>query len=134
MSVFGLYDGEYGAVERVADHLPVPPPFTPRQRLWKIVARETILAAGAVERPIVFGGNDTPGVMLASAMRTYVNRFAAAPGRRVAVFTTSDDAWRTPSTLGMPACRWHVSSMSGRRSHRRWFRLRAMPGYFSVDG
>ena len=100
MSVFGLYDGEYGAVERVADHLPVPPPFTPRQRLWKIVARETILAAGAVERPIVFGGNDTPGVMLASAMRTYVNRFAAAPGRRVAVFTTSDDGWRTAFDLG----------------------------------
>jgi heterotetrameric sarcosine oxidase alpha subunit len=99
-SVFGLYDGEYGAVERVADHLPVPPPFTPRQRLWKIVARETILAAGAVERPIVFGGNDTPGVMLASAMRTYVNRFAAAPGRRVAVFTTSDDGWRTAFDLG----------------------------------
>jgi sarcosine oxidase subunit alpha len=100
MSVFGLYDGEYGAVERVADHLPVPPPFTPRQRLWKIVARETILAAGAVERPIVFGGNDTPGVMLASAMRTYVNRFATAPGRRVAVFTTSDDGWRTAFDLG----------------------------------
>jgi heterotetrameric sarcosine oxidase alpha subunit len=99
MSVFGLYDGEYGAVERVADHLPVPPPFTPRQRLWKIVAREAILAAGAVERPIVFGGNDTPGVMLASAMRTYVNRFAAAPGRRVAVFTTSDDGWRTAFDL-----------------------------------
>jgi methylglutamate dehydrogenase subunit C len=100
MSVFGLYDGEYGAVERVADHLPVPPPFTPRQRLWKIVARETILAAGAVERSIVFGGNDTPGVMLASAMRTYLNRFAAAPGRRVAVFTTSDDGWRTAFDLG----------------------------------
>jgi methylglutamate dehydrogenase subunit C len=99
-SVFGVYDGEYGAVERVADHLPVPPAFTPRQRLWKIVARETILATGAVERPIVFGGNDTPGVMLASAMRTYVNRFAAAPGRHIAVFTAGDDGWRTAFDLG----------------------------------
>jgi methylglutamate dehydrogenase subunit C len=98
-SVFGTYDGEYGAVERVADHLPVPPAFTPRQRLWKIVARETILATGAVERGIVFGGNDTPGIMLASAMRTYVNRFAAAPGRHIAVFTASDDGWRTAFDL-----------------------------------
>jgi methylglutamate dehydrogenase subunit C len=100
MSVFGTYDGEYGAVERVADHVPVPPAFTARQRLWKIVARETILAAGAVERGIVFGGNDRPGVMLASAMRTYVNRFAAAPGRHIAVFTASDDGWRTAFDLG----------------------------------
>jgi sarcosine oxidase subunit alpha len=98
-SVFGTYDGEYGAVERVADHLPVPPAFTPRQRLWKIVARETILATGAVERGIVFGGNDRPGVMLASAMRTYVNRFAATPGRHIAVFTASDDGWRTAFDL-----------------------------------
>ncbi len=98
-SVFGVYDGEYGAVERVADHLPVPPARTPRQRLWKIVAREAILATGAIERSIVFGGNDRPGVMLASAMRTYVNRFAAMPGRQVAVFTTSDDGWRTAYDL-----------------------------------
>ncbi len=100
MSVFGTYDGEYGAIERVADHVPAPPAFTPRQRLWKIVARETILATGAVERGIVFGGNDRPGVMLASAMRTYVNRFAAAPGRHIAVFTASDDGWRTAFDLG----------------------------------
>lgn len=98
-SVFGVYDGECGAIERVADHLPAPPHHTPRQRLWKIVARQSLLAAGAVERPIVFGGNDRPGIMLGSAMRTYVNRFAAAPGRRVAVFTTCDDGWRTAHDL-----------------------------------
>ena len=98
-TVFGAYDGEYGAIERVADHFPAPPPFTPRQRLWKIVAGETLLAAGAIERPIVFAGNDRPGVMLASAMRTYVNRFAVAPGRRVAVFTACDDGWRTARDL-----------------------------------
>jgi methylglutamate dehydrogenase subunit C len=98
-SVFGVYDGEYGAVERVADHVPVPPTHTPRQRLWKIVAPEAILATGAVERSIVFSGNDKPGVMLASAMRTYVNRFATRPGRNVAMFTTTDDGWRTACDL-----------------------------------
>ena len=98
-AVFGVYDGEFGALERVTDHYPVPPPFMPRQRLWKIVARESVLAAGAIERPLVFAGNDRPGVMLASAMRTYVNRFAAIPGRRVAIFTTGDDGWRTAVDL-----------------------------------
>ncbi|WP_322515725.1 sarcosine oxidase subunit alpha family protein [Rhodopseudomonas palustris] len=98
-SVFGIYDDEFGVIERVADHLPVPPAFTPRQRLWKIVARESLLATGATERPIVFGGNDRPGVMLASAVRSYVNRFAAAPGQRAVVFTTSDDGWRSAADL-----------------------------------
>ena len=65
-TVFGVYDGgTYGAVERVSDHLPAPPASMPRQRLWRIVAKRTVLAAGATERPIVFAGNDRPGVMLA---------------------------------------------------------------------
>ncbi len=95
-TVFGVYDGgTYAALERVADHLAAPAPFMPRQRIWRIVARRSVLAAGANERPLVFGGNDRPGIMLASAARTYINRFAAAPGRRVAVFTAGDDGWRT---------------------------------------
>ena len=71
-----------GRCERVSDHLPVPPEHQPRQRLWRIVAQRCVVCAGAIERPIVFGGNDRPGVMLASAVRTYLNRFAVAPGRR----------------------------------------------------
>ena len=92
-TVFGAYDGglsgarTYGALERVCDHLAVPAAHRPRQRLWKIIARQSVLAAGGVERPVVFGGNDRPGVMLASAVRTYVNRFGVAPGRRAAIFT-----------------------------------------------
>ena len=78
--VFGVYDGGvYGAVERVADHLAAPGPHQPRQRFWKIVARRAVLCAGAVERHLVFGGNDLPGVMTASAVRTYLKRYAAAP-------------------------------------------------------
>jgi len=98
-AVFGVYDGgTYGALERVNDHLPVPPEHQVRQRLWRIVARRCILAAGATERPIVFPGNDTPGVMMASAVRTYVERFAAVPGRKLALFTNNDDGWKTAET------------------------------------
>ncbi|HEY4192453.1 MAG TPA: glycine cleavage T C-terminal barrel domain-containing protein, partial [Mesorhizobium sp.] len=98
-SVFGVYDGgTYAALERISDHLTTPPPHRVRQRLWRIVARRSIVAAGAVERPIVFSGNDRPGVMMASAVRSYVERFAAAPGKRMALFTNNDDGWKTIET------------------------------------
>jgi methylglutamate dehydrogenase subunit C len=92
-TVFGVYDDSYGAVERVSDHLAVPAPYQPRQRLWRIAAKHTVLAAGAIDRPIVFDGNDRPGIMLAQGVQTYINRFAAAPARRMAFFTSSDGAW-----------------------------------------
>jgi heterotetrameric sarcosine oxidase alpha subunit len=99
-SVFGVYDGGiYGALERVGDHLPRPADHQPRQRLWQIVARRAINAMGAIERPIVFGGNDRPGVMLASALRTYVNRFAVTPGHSMAVFTATDNGWKAARDL-----------------------------------
>ena len=49
-----------------------------------------VLATGAHERPVVFADNDRPGIMLASAARTYVNRYAVRPGARAVVFTTND--------------------------------------------
>jgi NADPH-dependent 2,4-dienoyl-CoA reductase/sulfur reductase-like enzyme len=95
-TVLGGYDhGQYSAVERVNDHVPVPPAHQPRQRSWKIVAKRAVLAAGAIERGIAFGDNDRPGVMLAGAARAYINRYAAAPGKRLAVFTNNDDGLRT---------------------------------------
>ncbi len=99
-TVFAAYDqGTYAALERVADHLPVPPPHTPRQRVWRIVARRVVLASGAVERLVGFGGNDRPGVMLAGAVRTYLNRYAVAPGPRAAVLTGGAEGWRTAEDL-----------------------------------
>ncbi len=99
-SVFGVYDGgTYGALERVADHLAVPGDGQPRQCLWRIVARRCVLAAGAVERPVVFPGNDRPGIVLAGAVRSYLNRFGVAPGRAAVVFANNDDAMRTVGDL-----------------------------------
>lgn len=99
-TIFGWYDGNiFGATERVNDHVLAPSPYEPRQRYWRIFAKRAVLAAGAEERPIVFGGNDVPGVMLASAMRTYANRYAAAAGRSVVVFTNNDSGYRTARDL-----------------------------------
>ncbi|MFT4743105.1 MAG: heterotetrameric sarcosine oxidase alpha subunit [Yoonia sp.] len=99
-TVIGAFDhGIYGAVERVSDHLIIPNPDKPRQILWRIYTKQTVLAAGAIERPIAFENNDRPGIMLASALRTYANRFAVAVDRRVAIFTNNDDGHRTASDL-----------------------------------
>lgn len=99
-TVFGAYDtGTFGAVERVADHVAIPAAGVPRQRLWRIVAKHTIIAQGATERPIVFGNNDRPGVMLASAVRTYINRFGVAPGETAVVFSNNDEAASTIADL-----------------------------------
>ncbi|MEZ5874411.1 MAG: sarcosine oxidase subunit alpha family protein [Hyphomicrobiales bacterium] len=99
-TVFGVYDGgTYAAIERVNDHVQAPPEHAPRQRLWRIVAKTAVLCAGAIERPILFGDNDRPGVMLAGAVRAYVNRFGVAPGRQAVVFADNDDAFRTAADL-----------------------------------
>lgn len=99
-TVIGAFDhGIYGALERVSDHLPRPDPGKPRQILWRIYAARALLAAGATERPIAFDNNDRPGIMLGSALRSYVNRFAATPAKRVAIFTTSDEGHRTARDL-----------------------------------
>ncbi len=92
-------DNLIGLAERVSDHLPDPDCRLPRERLWLVRAKEVVLAAGAIERPLVFGDNDRPGVMLAEAARTYVNRYGVLPGRRAVVVTTDDSAYRAAIDL-----------------------------------
>ncbi|RNI18693.1 sarcosine oxidase subunit alpha family protein [Paracoccus pantotrophus] len=90
----GLYDHGYLLVrESLADH--DPNAGIPRQRLWRIRAGHVIVATGALERPLSFAGNDVPGVILASAVRDYIDLYGVAPGRRIVVVTNNDDAYRT---------------------------------------
>ncbi len=98
-TVYGAYDhGIYGALERKTDHL-ASSDGKPRQVLWRLYTKRALLCAGATERSIAFGNNDRPGVMLAGAARSYVNRFWVAPGRKVAVFTNNEDGLRTARDL-----------------------------------
>ncbi|WP_375691475.1 sarcosine oxidase subunit alpha family protein [Pseudooceanicola sp. LIPI14-2-Ac024] len=99
-TVTGVYDGgTYGALERVGHHVAGRPEALPLECFWRIAARQAVLAAGALERPIAFSDNDRPGVMVAGAVRTYLNRYGVAPGKRVAVFGNSDEAQRTAADL-----------------------------------
>ncbi len=95
-SAFGYYaDNFVGLCQKVADHLTPSerPERLPRQRLWRVRAARVVLAAGAVEQPPVFPQNDRPGIMLASAVRSYLHRFAVLPGRRALIFGANDWAW-----------------------------------------
>ncbi len=92
-SVWGYYDGNtLAAVERCGDGQPA-------QRYWEIRAGRVVLATGAVERPIVFAGNDLPGVMLLDAVRRYARLWGVAAGRRVAIFTNNDSAYEAAADL-----------------------------------
>ena len=122
-TAFGYYDGNLiGAVERVADHLPAPPPHVPRQRLWKIRAQAVVLATGALERAIAYADNDLPGTMLAGAARTYVQRYGVRPGSRAVVFTNNDSAYA--AALDLHAVR-RRDRRGRRRASRRGARWRA---------
>jgi len=99
-TALGLYDGSTVALVERRDHLrPDPAKGEARQVVITLRACAIVFATGATERPIVFANNDRPGVMLASAVRSYLNRFAVASGRRAVVITNNDSAYGTAFDL-----------------------------------
>lgn len=98
-TVTGAYDhGTYGALERVGLHKSARPNL-PRECFWRIVAPHAVMATGALERAIAFPDNDRPGIMMASAVRTYLNRYGVVPGKRVTLFANTDAARATARDL-----------------------------------
>ena len=96
-SAFALHDMNLVlAVEQLQDHLPLSKraAHQPRQRLHRIRAERVVLASGAIERPLVFGNNDIPGILTASALTTYLNRYAVAVGKRVLLLTSNDHVYQ----------------------------------------
>ena len=94
--VFGYYDHNMLVmIERISDHLPKTKKHTPKQRLWYIRAKEVIISSGSIERPLVFGNNDTPGVMLSSAAKEYMKIYGVLVGRKPLIFTNNDSGYET---------------------------------------
>ena len=99
-TVVGYYDHNFLTIsERLTDHLPPNERRRGRERLWRVRAGQVVIATGAIERPLVFPNNDRPGIMVASAVSTYVNRYAVVPGSRALVFTNNDTAYQTALDL-----------------------------------
>jgi sarcosine oxidase subunit alpha len=99
-TAFGYFPHNFiGLAQRLTDHLANPPKLAPRERLWQVRARSVVLATGAVERPLVFPGNDRPGILLAGAAHTYLNRYGVCVGTRVVIVTCGDDAYQTALDL-----------------------------------
>lgn len=99
-TVFGLYDNSVaGLVERVTDHLATPSDFLPRQRFWTLRAQHTILAAGALERTLVFENNDKPGVMNAGSAQIYLNRYSVLAGQNIVLATNNDSVYPVAAEL-----------------------------------
>ena len=94
--VFGYYDHNMMVMfERTGDHLEKKSKYTPRQRLWYIRAKEVLLSTGSIERPIVFGNNDTPGVFLSAAAKEYIKVYGVLVGKKPLIFTNNDSAYET---------------------------------------
>ena len=94
--VFGYYDHNMMVMfERTGDHLEKKSKYKPRQRLWYIRAKEVLLSTGSIERPIVFGNNDTPGVFLSAAAKEYLKVYGVLVGKKPLIFTNNDSAYET---------------------------------------
>ena len=93
------HDNFVALSERLTDHLPNVAIGPAREKLHRIRAGKVIIAQGGIERPLVFNGNDRPGVMLASAAQTYLNKYGVAVGNEVAVFTSHDEAYQAAFDL-----------------------------------
>jgi len=99
-TAFGYYAQNFvGLNERVTEHLAKPDKKLPRERLWQVRAKRVIIATGAIERHMVFANNDRPGIMLASAARTFLNHFGVAVGKKVGVYTANDSAYEAAFDL-----------------------------------
>ena len=99
-SAFGYFPHNLVALnERLTDHLANPHAGQTRERCWQVRAQQVVLATGAIERPLVFPGNDRPGIMLAAAARSFLNHYAVIPGTRAVVITACDEAYRAAIEL-----------------------------------
>ncbi len=99
-TAFGYHDYNFLTInQRLSDHLPLAERAASREKMWQVRAHRVVLATGATERPLIFANNDRPGIMLASAVSTYANRYAVKPGSRAVIFTNNDSAYQSALDL-----------------------------------
>ena len=114
-TAFSYYNQNFVTLnERLTDHIARPVSGLARERLWQVRTKRVVIATGSHERPLVFANNDLPGIMLADAVRAYVNRYAVAPGRNVVVLTCGASAYHT--AMDLKAAKINVEIVDSRQS------------------
>jgi sarcosine oxidase, subunit alpha len=98
--------------------------------LWRIRPKRIVVAAGAIERPLVIPDNDRPGVMSADAALVYLRRFGVLIGRRIAIATNNDAAYLVAEALGEAGAEVEILDM---RPDAPPTKLKASPGV-EVEG
>ena len=74
-------------------------PVIKGNRLYKVRAKECIIASGSYEQHVVFRNNDLPGIMMCSAADRLMKLYAVRPGKRAVVLTGNDEGYLTALTL-----------------------------------
>ncbi len=71
--------------------------------LHQVRAAAHVFATGTISQPLVFAGNDLPGVMLAEGALRLATLYAIAPGRRAVLVTVDDRGLEAAAALREPA-------------------------------
>ncbi len=122
--VTGRYDGNWVSVlQRNLQYVV--------ERLVKARTKSLVVAAGLIERPYVFEGNDTPGVMLSTAARRLINLYAVKPGERAVVFTANPEG--DAAVVDLQRAGVEVARVVDARQGGRIVRARGGRGVHSVD-
>lgn len=99
-TALGYYHDNFIALaQQCTDHIKAPDHMQAREKLHRIRAGHVILAQGATARPLVFDGNDRPGIMLASAAQAYLHIYGVAIGKKIALLTSHDSAYQSAFDL-----------------------------------
>ncbi len=85
-TAFGLYEGKLLGVARGSD-------------MFRVRARQIVVATGAAERPALFQDNDRPGVMLGSAVLRLARLYGVLAGETAVIVTDDDHGWRTSAEI-----------------------------------
>ncbi|MFD2052064.1 2Fe-2S iron-sulfur cluster-binding protein [Mesorhizobium calcicola] len=118
-SAFGTYDGNVlGLLERHSSRSADPRRGEARQTLALLRAKSIVYCTGSIERPLTFANNDRPGIMLASAARTYLNRYGVLAGKKVLVAADNDSAYSAAFDLAAAGAKVTIADSRSEPAHQ----------------
>lgn len=103
--------------------------------MYRIRAERIVVATGSIEQPLLFDGNDLPGVMTPGAARRLIELWSVRPGERAVVLAADEEALEAAALLRDAGT--EVVEVVDLRGARRRIRASAKRGLLSaveIDG